>query len=617
MTLPHLKAFVITLISGLLVLILSAFSSFATTYKVPTQIPYLSTAINTAKTGDTILVSPGVYSGHLNRMFRLNGKNLKIFAVAGPETTVIKLNNAQGFFIVEGEDSTTIIRGFTIQGGDAGPEWSEDYRTKEAGGGAFRIYNSSPLIENCIIEYNTGFYGSAVFVNGYEKGAKPIFRNCIFRNNTNFWGAGAAASLNNEQSTFINCLFLRNQTAWGSALFINHSQSTFVNCTFIGNESRGKGASQTITAWYSSNTPTFTRCIIWGTRTAQISTTPFEEESTFNPIIENSVIFGNPDYPGLLDLDPSFTDTLVYNSGLMVDGLRIGSFFELPPGQTQSAFRFKTFHFWLAGVGLSTLFSGFLLGFFISKRMQKKSLEIKTENQNLVLAPSRPEIEKQVFQPGIYCFGEFKIIAPDGSNLIPELPAKCREVLGWLLIKANDQEVSVSGLIDEVWMGEKPPSINTVNNHLSKIHKLTEKLPQWLILKRTDGMITLHVDEPVYWDCRIVTAVIRNGKKPEQYESQLSELKSCLEKGMIFTGFLSDWAGTIQYEYQTRLLGFLNTKKDDKDQQSNISALFRLLLKWNPSDPDLIKGYYQALLTAGKTHDAEAFRTAHQRGIKW
>lgn len=552
-------------------------------------------------------------------MFRLKGKNLKILSVDGPQSTIIKLNNAQGFFIVDGEDSTTIIRGFTIQGGDAGPEWSEDYRVTEAGGGAFRINNSSPLVENCIIEYNTGFSGCAVFVNGYEKGAKPTFRNCIFRNNTNFWGVGAAAALNTDQSRFINCLFLRNQTAWGGALFINHTKSQFINCTFIGNDSRGKGSSQTITVWYPENTPTFTRCIIWGTRTPQISTTPFEEESSFNPVIENSVIFGNPDYPGLLDLEPSFTDTLFYNSGLMVDGLRIGSFFDLPPGQTQSSFGFKAFHFWFAGIGLSALLAGFLLGFFSSKRMLKKTLKINNENQNLVQPPSNPEIEKQVLQPGIHFFGEFRIISPDGSNLIPLLPAKCREVLGWLLIKATDHDVTVSGLIDEVWMGEKVPSLQTVNNHLSKIHKLSEKLPGWLELKRKDGQILIKVNESVYWDWRSINRLLRDGKNNGLTGDDFAELENCLFKGMIFTGYHSDWVTSAQYENQSRILDCLNQnlRNQAQNRRFQLLPLYQVMLKLNPEDPDLVQTYYEAQKLAGQLAEAESFKKVQKKAGIW
>lgn len=589
-----------------IVLILFTQSALSRTILVPSQVPYISKAISHANSGDTILVLPGTYSGNYNRMFRLNGKNIKILSVSGPELTVIKLNNAQGFFIESGEDSTTIIRGFTIQGGDAGPEWSEDHPVDESSGGAFKIRNSSPLIENCIIENNTGFYGSGIFVSGTSSGASPTFRNCIFRYNTNFWGAGAAAFLSDDQTKFINCLFLNNNTAWGGGLFFSKTSSVFINCTFIGNESRGKGASQTITAWYSPNKPTFIRCLIWGNRTPQISSTPFEEESTFNPIIENSIIFGNPDYQGLLDLEPTFNDTLVYNSGLQVDGQWIGSFFEVPPAQTNSFIRLNEFHYWVSGIGLAALLTGFLFGFFLSKRLQSKSLELITETQDEIKQTSKVENAKQFFQAGIHCLGEFKIISPDGTNLIPDLPAKSREVLGWLLIKSHGQEVSVSRLIDEVWRGEPPPSIYTVNNQLSKIHKLTEKLPQWLILKRHNGLITFQVDDSVYWDYRVVNQILRNGRKPELNNVNRAVLQSCLEKGMIFSGFLSDWAGNIQFDYQQRLLNFLRQIRDDQNQQVDMSDLLGLLLNWYPSDPDIIEMYHQALLSSGKNMKLES-----------
>ena len=190
---------------------------------VPGSYATIQAAINTAADGDTVLVDPGTYFENLN--FR--GKKIVVasrylltedpsFAVS----TVINgsrplfADTASCVLFIAGEDSSTVLQGFTLTGG-TGTRWPDShiggyYRegggiltenssptiknnrivhnvavnkqaVTSAGGGAIRCDGGNPRILNNLIAWNAGLYGGGIVLN---------FTGAIIRNNVIAWNTG-------------------------------------------------------------------------------------------------------------------------------------------------------------------------------------------------------------------------------------------------------------------------------------------------------------------------------------------------------------------------------------------------------------------------------------------
>jgi hypothetical protein len=128
--------------------------SHATIINVPSEYSTIQNAIEASSNGDTILVQPGTYLESIN----FNGKNVVLASLfilsndtsyvsktiidANKKTTVITFSN--------GEDSTAMVVGFTIQNGFC-------TREQEIGYGIYCSHNSKPIIRNSRVINNEGW----------------------------------------------------------------------------------------------------------------------------------------------------------------------------------------------------------------------------------------------------------------------------------------------------------------------------------------------------------------------------------------------------------------------------------------------------------------------------
>ena len=167
------------------------------TIRVPGDWPTIQAAIDTAQTGDTVLVGDGIFTGDGNYDIDLIGKSIVLLSENGPAHTIIDCNGSpdsphRGFNFAGGEDSTTIIDGFTIRNGYV------------ASGGAIYSVSSSPLIRNCIFQHNTGST------------------------------SGGAIRLKGSSSKIENCTFVANSSPTGSAVFYIGSDIPLLeNCVIV------------------------------------------------------------------------------------------------------------------------------------------------------------------------------------------------------------------------------------------------------------------------------------------------------------------------------------------------------------------------------------------------
>lgn len=145
------------------VIILFATSALAKIIRVPANQPTIQAAINTAAKGDTVLVAGDTYYENIN----FKGKAITVasyFLIDGDTThinnTIIdgsKPSHADSgsvVFFISGEDTASVLCGFTITGG-TGTEVTPPGRTRRRAGGGILCYNSGARIVNNKIVQNT------------------------------------------------------------------------------------------------------------------------------------------------------------------------------------------------------------------------------------------------------------------------------------------------------------------------------------------------------------------------------------------------------------------------------------------------------------------------------
>jgi len=143
-------------------------AALAATIHVPQDQPTIQAGINAANPGDTVLVAAGTYTENIN----FNGKAIRVVSASGPKVTIIdggKLNTVVTFS--SGETTASILRGFTIQNGNATTVLGE--------GGGIAVEGSSPTIVGNVITNNEACEGDGI---GVGFGSPIIQGNVISRN---------------------------------------------------------------------------------------------------------------------------------------------------------------------------------------------------------------------------------------------------------------------------------------------------------------------------------------------------------------------------------------------------------------------------------------------------
>ena len=204
---------------------------------VPQDHPTIQAGMDAAQDGDTVLVGPGIYSGQGNVNIDFLKKSISLESQAGPELTVIDCNSARvsGVVMDDGKfngNGTVVfsLKGFTI---------------KNALGNGITIKNSSsPLIENCIIENNSGWHGGGIYCDGWNA---PVIRNCIIRNNEctdGQWenGGGGLRCGHVTKPILENCAIYGNSAHKGGGISAGYfAKATLKNCLVYDNAAHTTG----------------------------------------------------------------------------------------------------------------------------------------------------------------------------------------------------------------------------------------------------------------------------------------------------------------------------------------------------------------------------------------
>ena len=297
------------------------FNLISTIICIPQQYATIQQGIDAAGSGDTVLVDPGIYTGTGNRDIDFQGKPILLISEKGADSTIIDCeadssDPHRGINFTRGEDSFSVIDGFTITNGNA-------YGMNGNRGGAIYIDDCSPKIINCIFSYNIANMGGAVYSIYY---GDPVIRNCFFHHNssvhngagitldgwtggvceaeisgnifeynttghsgaaiyanqcrvnitdniiryntvssTSYWGGGGIClwiGHYGSQQVVKNNLFYENQAPTGGGIYIRYDGSLVANNTFFENQSYLEGGAIYVLN-QSIQIPQIRDCIIW------------------------------------------------------------------------------------------------------------------------------------------------------------------------------------------------------------------------------------------------------------------------------------------------------------------------------------------------------------------
>lgn len=311
-------------------------TSKGTVRNVPGTYATIQAAINASVHGDTVLVAPGTYTENI--VFR--GKNIVVTSrfVLNSDPIYIQstiINGGTPAFadsgscvrIVNGEDSTAVLQGFTLTGG-YGTLWQDEHGPGRywEGGGVF-IALSSPTIKFNIIRNNnvnrTG--GASTGGGGIRLGdGAPRILNNIIIGNAGMYGGGIVSNYasptvrNNIIAYNIVSQGVAGPTYGGGGLWFNGAVAgnKIENNTIVGNSSTGGGSSGAqgrgggMIAVFGA-TITTRNNVVWGntqTTGGQVAAVSATALVTYSDIEGGFAGQGN------MNLLPQFADTSFYLS---------------------------------------------------------------------------------------------------------------------------------------------------------------------------------------------------------------------------------------------------------------------------------------------------------------
>ncbi|MHC4314205.1 MAG: right-handed parallel beta-helix repeat-containing protein [Planctomycetota bacterium] len=199
---------------------------------VPSEYGTIQAAIDVAIDWDTVIVAEGTYTGNGNRDIDFHGKEITVRSDNGPENCIIDCNGTEGephrgFYFHSGEDTNSILSGFTITNGQ-GLEEQFGSNMWSLGGGIYCI-GSGPRIANCIIRDNLATQGGGIFA---WENSSPRITDCTVSGNSSGVYCWRNSSLDIEDS-IISGTGGRGIYCWDSPTV------SIVNCTISDNLSEG------------------------------------------------------------------------------------------------------------------------------------------------------------------------------------------------------------------------------------------------------------------------------------------------------------------------------------------------------------------------------------------
>lgn len=238
--------------------------------------------------------------------------------------TIISGADSVGAVLSQSNDSTAVLRGFSIEHGRR----IATSNVTDDGGGGVRVESGSPTIAECIVHHNFASVGAGIAVYG----GTPVIVSCTFHSNgqratgnpppndTERSLGGGGAYFDGGTPAFHNCLFFANKAYQGAAVFAGRdcTGAQFINCTFADNH-----AEQYAGAVYDTRARTeLHNSIVWNNTSGKAYPNFFTLEQW---TVSNSNVQGGVTGLGNIDLDPQFTDAGAEDYSLVMESPSVDS----------------------------------------------------------------------------------------------------------------------------------------------------------------------------------------------------------------------------------------------------------------------------------------------------
>ncbi|MCA9000528.1 MAG: right-handed parallel beta-helix repeat-containing protein [Planctomycetes bacterium] len=176
--------------------------------------------------------------------------------LGGNDASNIFTDNSYHLIITTGTNSTAVLDGFEVRGGNANGSGNFD-----KGGGILCISGVSPTIRNCDFIGNRCTFGGGA---GYINGSGPSFTDCSFVDNVGGSYGGAFDMNGGNNTRFERCTFIGNSAVRAGALEIFATSNAVVsNCLFVDNTATGSSGGGAI--WLGAGgTATVSNCTVIG-----------------------------------------------------------------------------------------------------------------------------------------------------------------------------------------------------------------------------------------------------------------------------------------------------------------------------------------------------------------
>jgi hypothetical protein len=206
------------------------------------------------------------------------------------------LNNGENSYQVvtgSGTDSTAVLSGFTIRGGNANGPTNETRR----GGGVVNI-TGSPTLTHLAIRGNSALNNGGGMLNN---NSSPALVNLTITGNI-AQGNGGGMLNNNSHPRLTNIVISGNSANTGAGMFnANTSNPVLSNITISGNAANSGGGG----IGNNNSSPTLRNCILWNNAGGQIS------NASSTPIISHSIVQDSTAGGTVLNVDPLFVAPII------------------------------------------------------------------------------------------------------------------------------------------------------------------------------------------------------------------------------------------------------------------------------------------------------------------